>query len=188
MNDLAMKLLNEAGLGLDHDDLRLDRTSQRWIDAGSSLRDQVADRLSGIVASVEQIGSSSVLGLLAKPIVDLAVGLAPGHDMAPVTNALIAAKWIFRGDAGSTGGHVFVLEARPSFRVAHLHAVEHDGEQWRNYLCLRDLLRRSADARARYESVKRQLANKVGNDRMAYTEGKSDIVRLLLNSIDEKRT
>ena len=171
----------EAGIGLDYDTLRLDRTTQQWIDAGALLRDIVADQLKDKVASVEQIGSSSVLQLLAKPIVDLAVGLGAENKVAEVTSTLQASGWIYRGDAGESGGHVFVLEARPWHRVAHLHVVDHDGEQWRSYLLLRDLLRRSPPARERYERVKLQLANEHGDDRKAYTDGKSDVIGMLLN-------
>lgn len=175
-----MEWLTDVGLGLDYDTLRLDRTNQRWIDAGTRLRDEIADQLAGMVARVEQIGSSSVLALLAKPIVDIAVGLAAEHELPPVRGRLQATRWIYRGDAGANGGHVFVLEARPWHRVAHLHVVEYDGEQWQNYLRLRDLLRRSSDACARYESVKQHLANEFGDDHKAYTDGKSNVVSLLL--------
>ncbi len=59
--------LLEAGLGLEKDTLRLARTTSAWIDAGERLRDLVAAELVGLVADVEQIGSSSVADLLAKP-------------------------------------------------------------------------------------------------------------------------
>ena len=61
-----MEWPTDVGLGLENDELRLDRTSQAWIDAGTRLRDNVAGRLAGSVVGVEQIGSSSVLTLLAK--------------------------------------------------------------------------------------------------------------------------
>lgn len=173
--------LTDVGLGLDYDKLRIARTSQQWIDAGARLRDHIADELAGLVADVQQIGSSSVLGLLAKPIVDLVAGLVAEQELAPVRTRLEHSAWIYRGDAGANGGQVFVLEAGPWHRIAHLHVVDHDGEQWQEYLQLRDLLRRSATARARYEAVKQQLWLEVGDDRKAYTDGKSDIVRQLLH-------
>ena len=179
-----MRWLTDVGLGLDYDTLRLDRTNQQWIDAGSRLRDDVADQLVSRVAGVEQIGSSSVMGLLAKPIVDIAVGLAADQELPPVRELLEATGWSYRGDAGANGGHVFVLEAKPWHRVAHLHVVDHEGEQWRNYLRLRDLLRQSPLARARYESAKRQLTNEFGDDRKAYTDGKSIVIGLLIDEAE----
>ena len=133
---------------------------------------------------VDQIGSSSVLTLIAKPVIDIAVGLGIEHDFSDVRDRLEAAGWMYRGDAGANGGHVFVLETRPRYRVAHVHVVDHDGEQWRNYLRLRDLLRRSSTARALYEAVKQQLASEFEDDRTAYADGKTDVVNMLLDEAD----
>jgi GrpB-like predicted nucleotidyltransferase (UPF0157 family) len=124
-----------------------------------------------------------VIGLLAKPIVDLAVGVSEPNSIAALRGRLENFGWIYRGDAGDDGGHVFVLEARPWYRVAHLHVVELGGSQWDDYLRLRDLLRRSSDARDRYSAVKLQLSTEFRGDRKAYTEGKSDVVRSLLGEI-----
>jgi GrpB-like predicted nucleotidyltransferase (UPF0157 family) len=173
--------LTDVGLGLDYHVLRLDRTDERWIVAGERLRDDISADLVGLVAGVEQIGSSSVIGLLAKPIIDIAVGIAAEQDLPPVRECLETTGWIYRGDAGTNGGHVFVLEARPWHRVAHIHVVAFDGEQWRKYLMFRDLLRRDPVARAQYASVKQQVAGEVGDDRKTYTDRKSIIVGHLLD-------
>ena len=182
-----MEWLTDVGLGLDSHQLRLDRTNTRWITAGERLRDELAVQLAGVVLGIEHIGSTSVVGLLAKPIIDIAAGITADQELPPVRERFDAAGWIYRGDAGADGGHVFVLEAKPSLRVAHVHVVEFGGEQWRKYVLLRDLLRRSPTARARYETVKQRVAAEVGDDRVAYTERKSGVVsRLLDEAIDER--
>jgi GrpB-like predicted nucleotidyltransferase (UPF0157 family) len=183
-HDGAVDGLTAAGLGLNYDTTRLARTTEDWLIAGSELRDRVAESLETLAEGVELIGSSSVLGLLAKPIVDLAVGLSADQDLSAVTSRLDAAGWIYRGDAGDNGGHVFVLETQPWHRVAHLHVVDYGGRQWRNYLRFRDLLWRSSEARDRYEAVKLRLVQELGNDRKAYTEGKSGVVSSLLDSVE----
>jgi GrpB-like predicted nucleotidyltransferase (UPF0157 family) len=149
-------------------------------DSGADLRNRVKARLLGAAVDVEVVGSSSILGLLAKPIIDLAVGLDTSHSIRLVTEKLERDGWTYRGDAGSQGGHVFVLETRPWHRVAHLHVVEHCGVQWRNYLGFRDLLRRDADARNRYEAIKLKLAEQYPTDRGSYTTGKTEVVAALL--------
>jgi GrpB-like predicted nucleotidyltransferase (UPF0157 family) len=181
---VSLQALTDAGLGLDYHALRLERTTESWVAAGLSLRNEVSAAVSADAACVELVGSSSVVGLLAKPIVDLAIGLSADHDMEVVRRTLEAAGWIYRGDAGEHGGHVFVLEARLGHRVAHLHMVPHGGKQWSDYLSLRDLLRRSPAARQRYEDVKVELAATYVDDREAYTKGKTAIVGALLHEAD----
>ncbi|MBI2710318.1 MAG: GNAT family N-acetyltransferase [Actinobacteria bacterium] len=178
----------EAGLGLHYHDLRLRPTTEDWILVGASLRARVEEVLGPDAAAVEQIGSSSVVGLLAKPIIDLAAAIADHHDVSRIQNRLESAGWIYRGDAGDEGGHVFVLEARPWYRVAHLHVVDVDGRQWRDYLRFRDLLRRSSDASRAYETLKLQLIEEGGSDRKSYTDGKSATVRSLLDEFGQAVT
>ncbi len=180
-----MDLLASEGIGLDYDDLRLAQSTEGWLLAGTTLCSEVADFLGPEAEGVEQIGSSSVVGMLAKPILDLAVGLDSQHNVDSVRGLLEDEGWIYRGDAGNDGGHVFVLETRPWHRVAHLHVVEHGGSQWIDYLRLRNLLRRSPEARERYGATKRQLLESVNADRKAYTDGKSDVIRSLLEELGD---
>ncbi len=168
-----------AGLGLDDEVVSLRRTTEEWLAAGSALRDRVAALL-GAGGRVEQIGSSSVVGLLAKPVIDLALGMVAADDLVRIISTLGTAGWVYRGDAGDSGGNVFVLHSRLRHRVAHLHAVGLDGTQWRDYLRLRDLLRASPTARRTYEAVKVRLAEQHPVDREAYTTGKTDVVSALL--------
>jgi GrpB-like predicted nucleotidyltransferase (UPF0157 family) len=176
--------LTEAGLGQDYDSMTLGRTTEAWLTAGVELRRRVLHVLDGMTAHVEVVGSSSVLGLLAKPVIDLAVGLNEGEPLTPTATRLRVDGWIYRGDAGADGGHVFVLEAWPGHRVAHLHVVRFDEGAWRDYLRLRDLLRRRPDARERYEAVKLALARRDPVDRRAYTLGKTQVVASLLAEPD----
>lgn len=94
----------EAGLGLDYGEVRLSRASEAWVPAGTGLRDRVKLRLQGAAADVELVGSSSILGRLAKPIIDLAVALGPSHSIQLATERLQSDGWTYRGDAGSQGG------------------------------------------------------------------------------------
>ncbi|MFN8157150.1 MAG: GrpB family protein [Candidatus Nanopelagicales bacterium] len=181
----AVPTMVDAGLGQDAR-LTLERTTEAWLAVGSDLRDHVAAVLAGTAVAVEHVGSSSVLDLLAKPIVDLAVGVASDSPVEPVIEALTADGWIYRGDAGEEGGHVLVLESEPGVRVAHLHVVPYAGDQWVRYLALREVLRGSPQARQEYEDVKLRLVAEVGGDRVAYTEGKTDVVLELLERAPER--
>lgn len=176
--------LRATGLGLDKDVVRLERVPEAWLTAGSELAARLQVVFGPLVVDVVHIGSASVPGLLAKPIIDLAAGFVGRLDLSSIIGRAEGSGWDYRGDGGENGGHVFVLEHRPEHRVAHLHVVEHEGRQWRNYLRFRDLLRRSPQARRRYEEVKLDLADEYRNDRLAYTDGKTDIVGALLAELD----
>lgn len=174
--------LGASGLGLEHEAIRLVRAPAEWCDLGSALAEEVATLLGQRSCAVEHVGSTSVPGLLAKPILDLAVATATEPEPAPLQEALEPAGWAYLGDAGGAGGLVFMLEGTIGRRVAHLHAVRFDGRQWRAYLAFRALLRSDAAARHRYEATKVRLATAHPADRRAYTAGKDQIVEALLAS------
>ncbi|MEM7338481.1 MAG: GrpB family protein [Actinomycetota bacterium] len=177
----VVEVLTAAGIGLDYGTVRLERATSDWLAAGAHLQRHLAATVPAPAVAVEYIGSSSVRGLLAKPIVDIAIGVAAGAALDPVDEALRADRWIYRGDAGDEGGHVWVLEAHEWHRVAHIHVVDHGSAQWRNYLRFRQLLDGSAEARRDYEAVKAELAVTHRDDRTAYTAGKATVVRRLLS-------
>lgn len=169
-----------SGLGLDVDEVWCTPAREEWRPYGDALRAETAAVLGDLVLDVQFVGSASVAGLFAKPIIDLAVGTPGDPELDVVRVPLEAAGWIYRGDAGGEGGLVFVLESRPGRRVSHLHVVVHNGEQWRNYLRFRELLRRDPEARATYGAAKLDLAERFYDNRQAYTAGKRDTVETLL--------
>ena len=175
----AVDLAHE-GLGLQYGSVRLVRTPATWLRLGIGLADDVASKLPSCVVSVEHVGSTAVPELLAKPVIDLAIGVAAGTEVDELIEPMQRAGWIYRGDAGRDGGWVFVLEDVPWHRVAHAHGVEHDGVEWRRYLAFRELLRASAESRLAYEAAKLELAKEHEHDARGYTAGKTDTVWRLL--------
>lgn len=153
-----------------------------WLPAGASLAASVAEILGGKAVAVEHIGSTSVPGLPAKPILDLAIGLSIHAHMNSVIELLTAAGWIFRGNTGFAGW-LFVQESAPSVRVAHAHAVVYGGREWDRYLAFRDTLRARPDLVLRYAEVKRALAASYPADSKAYMEGKTAVVEEVLGDL-----
>ena len=173
-----------AGLGLQYETVRLVRADAGWAAIADELAARISVALADLAPAVEHIGSTSVPGLLAKPIIDLAIGMPPGTALDDVAVPMSRLGWIYRGDAGDAGGWVFVMEDAPWHRVAHAHAVELGGPQWVRYLQFRELLRGSATARRTYEEVKQDLAEQHPDGRLHYTAGKDATVQGLLAASD----
>jgi GrpB-like predicted nucleotidyltransferase (UPF0157 family) len=160
--------------------VRLLPADPRWIAIADELAADIRALLGGSVRAVEHIGSTSVPGLLAKPIVDLVLGVRPGPTVEEIADGLSRLRWIYRDDAGDAGGWVFVMEDAPWHRVAHAHGVEFGGPHWIRYLHLRDLLRQSVAARSTYEQTKERLVPEHPDGRHLYTAGKGPTVEALL--------
>ena len=169
-----------VGLGLDRGRVDLVEVRPEWAPLAGAVCAELAGALGDRVIGIEHVGSTAVAGLIAKPILDLAVRTAAGIAPLTLRPLLEGRGWQYRGDAGQDGGLVFVLETRPAHRVAHVHVVGHNDPQWGNDLALRDRLRTDAAARHEYRAVKRLLGSRFPYDRQAYTAGKADLIRVLL--------
>jgi len=168
------------GLGVDYGTVRLTPARSEWAAIADRLAAAIRAALGERAVGVEHVGSTAVPGLAAKPILDIAVGVGDEVPAEAVKGRLEGLGYEFRGNAGDSGGLVFVLSDRPAHRVAHVHVVEHGGSQWHRYLAFRDLLLKHESARAIYERTKGDLAERFPNDRKAYTAAKEEVVRSLL--------
>ena len=148
-----------------------------FAEEAARLRQVIGD----LAEDIQHVGSTAVERLVAKPILDIAVASRSIDGVPALTERLCGIGYIYRGDSGDDGGHLFVSEPEPGVRTVHLHAVTHSDPQWRDYLVFRDILRRDPDVRARYSELKRRLAEQFPDDRLAYTTGKETFIRQLLD-------
>jgi GrpB-like predicted nucleotidyltransferase (UPF0157 family) len=102
------------------------------------------------IVDVQHVGSTAVPDLPAKPILDIAAGVATFDAIREISRRLARIGYLYRGDHGDAGGHLFVIESAPDIRTIHLHVVQHSGTQWRDYLAFRDLLRHTPAICRRY--------------------------------------
>jgi len=138
-------------------------------------------RLAGdLIADLQHVGSTAVTDLPAKPILDIAAAVQTLETIPELIKRLPTMGYIYRGDGGADGGHLFVQESSPDVRTIHLHVVDIHDTQWRNYLLFRDLLRREPDIRQRYAALKQDLSHRFRDDRKSYTDAKHDFIRGVL--------
>lgn len=136
----------------------------------------------GDATAIEHIGSTAVPGLGAKPIIDILVG-APslahveacipalrdyGYRYVPEFEKALPQRRYFTRTDGHPGNF-------------HVHAVVQGEDFWRAHLAFRDALRADAALAASYWKLKQRLAARFPNDREAYTDGKGDFVRDVLD-------
>jgi len=165
-----------ADLGVAYGTVRLAAHQTGWAVAADRHAATLRTVLGEHVTAIEHVGSTAVPGLAAKPIIDLAVRLAPGTPAGLVIDLLTDAGYQFRGDKGDHGGLLFVLEVSAGVRVAHLHVIADSDPQFGRYVAVRDRLRADPRTAAEYQTLKQRLAFEHGNDRAAYTAGKAEFL------------
>ena len=136
--------------------------------------------LGDLIADVQHVGSTAVHDLPAKPILDVAISIRTPDVVPDIVEGLTGIGYICRGAGADTIGHLFVRESEPNVRTVHVHVVEEDSIQWRDYLLFREVLREDSDVRKRYADLKRDLANQFPDDRESYTSAKDEFIQRVL--------
>lgn len=155
------------------------------------LFEQEKNLLEGIVEEavgiIEHVGSTSVVGLAAKPIIDIMIGLrdfsvannlvpeieALGYAYVPEYEDVMPDRRYFKKLADGTSTH-------------HIHMVEMGGEFWRRHLLFRDFLRANPDVATEYAVLKKRLAQLEWNDKDEYTDAKTAFIRNVENKAREQ--
>ena len=168
-------------LGLEPGLVRLAEYDARWPELFAAEGQRLLDRCRSLALAValEHVGGTSIPGMCAKPVLDIAAGHPRQASLPDYVAALRSAGYESRGERGVPGRQFF---CRGEPRAYHLHLVEEGGPLWRDYVGFRDRLRADAEAARRFADVKRALAARFPSDREAYMRAKSSYVEEILRS------
>ena len=151
-----------------------------WVETFERLRSQIWPAVSDVAAAIEHVGSTSVPGLAAKPIVDITVVVPTAADV-PVGIARIATLgYVHSGNLGVEGREAFSTPG--GMPRHHLYLCPSDSLALANHLAVRDHLRGHPDAARDYGDLKKDLARRYAANIDGYTEGKTDTILRILRS------
>lgn len=153
-----------------------------WQARGADLARELDAALAPwLVRAVEHVGSTSVPGLPAKPVLDLQAAVTDLACAPDVADVLSPAGWHHvPPELDERPWRRFFVLAPGDTRVAHLHLMPPDEPRWGEQLAFRDALRADPGLAARYAALKRELAVQHASDREAYTAAKEGFVREVL--------
>jgi GrpB-like predicted nucleotidyltransferase (UPF0157 family) len=150
-------------------------------------KETILAALGSSLLMVEHIGSTSVPGLAAKPVIDMGVGvrsLAAAAALMPAIERL--------GYAYEPAFEQLVPERRffwkgtPIVHTYHLHLAERDHPVLLRPLRFRDYLRRHPDLAESYGRLKKELAKRCDQDIEAYVNGKTAFIEQVMSEIEKE--
>jgi GrpB-like predicted nucleotidyltransferase (UPF0157 family) len=142
----------------------------------SNLWPLVAD----FASSIEHVGSTSVPGLAAKPVIDMSVVVRSEAEVRLAIDRLATVGYLHRGNLGIEGREAFQIPAGSP--AHHLYVCLEGSLGLQNHLAVRNYLRTHRDMAQAYGELKKKLALEFPNDIESYIDGKTD---LLLNILRE---
>ncbi len=160
-----------------------------WIQNFQNLEVEFRNALHGLNFKIEHIGSTSVVGLAAKPIIDIDIIFYNKLDFQKIKKQLISIGYYHNGDQGIPGREVFKrkknLEKHSVLdkHIHHLYVCINKSEELKRHLLFRDFLRENDWAKKEYQDIKIDIAQKVNQDRKKYAELKEVKAKEWIESI-----
>jgi GrpB-like predicted nucleotidyltransferase (UPF0157 family) len=168
---------NIAGQRVLDEPIHLEAYRAEWPVVFETERNRIVEALGVPLAVVQHIGSTAVVGLGGKPVLDILIGTSIVPCPAPWTASLERLGYDAMGEAGIPGRWYFRHRVAP-FRNAHV--VELGGSHWIRNLAFRDYLQSSPGACLRYMGAKQLAVANGATSLVAYTRAKRSIIETLL--------
>ena len=154
----------------------------KWAAMFEEERARVHGALGAVVTSIEHVGSTSVPGLAAKPIIDLLVGV---RDLAEARGACLeplrALGYTYVPEYETwLPGELFFRKGVPGPWTHHVHVMEPANPRWQDFVLFRDYLRAQPPIAQAYASLKRALATVFGDDIAGFRTAKAPFVQAVM--------
>lgn len=152
-----------------------------WPDEFDRVRVELTAALPAWIISIDHVGSTSVPGLDAKPIIDLVVAVPDLEESLALIPILESLGFQYRPAEELPDRH-YLPRTVGGLRRHHLSLAEPDSWHRRNSLTFRNVLRRDPELARRYGELKRRLAASAGTNRLDYLNGKTDFILEVLRA------
>lgn len=129
---------------------------------------------------IQHIGSTSIPGLCAKPLIDIAVLVKDINELDKIPEQLIENGYVER--VGRLPGRQKVFAKGGDDNVTHhLHIIEQGEVDWDEKIMFRNILIAQPELMKEYAELKKNLAEKYADSRSGYTKAKAAFIRKVLN-------
>ena len=171
-------------IGLKRGEVALYDHEIEWELNATKTIDKLKEIFGDVAVDIQHIGSTSIVHIKAKPIIDITVAVRDFDDVLALSPILENEGFFFRGWEGKERQPVFqcgeYVSGEKDMRLLthYIHIIKADSQQWHNYINFRDYMNACPTAANKYEALKLSLAkeNKDNGDLHNYHMGKQDYI------------
>ncbi|WP_378178176.1 GrpB family protein [Aquimarina sp. SS2-1] len=172
------------------DHLLIQDYQPKWRTQFLSIKKLLEGTLFGLDLYIEHVGSTSVPGLAAKPIIDIDLVYKNTLDFKIIKDKLSQIGYSHKGNQEIPDREVFKRNNITQNKtldtiIHHLYVCPHHSKELHRHILFRNHLRKHKDARAKYENLKREIADKAHQHKKTYADLKETLAKEFINSIIE---
>ena len=146
-----------------------------WRNEFELIKHELTPVLSDIIIAIEHVGSTSVPGLYAKPIIDIDIVIET-ELFDKVREQLGKIGYSHIGNLGIDSREAFKYENKPHLMEHHLYVCDKKSDELKRHISLRDFLRNNKEYCIKYSDIKIEMASKHPHDVDSYIDGKQSII------------
>jgi len=147
---------------------------EKWPEMFKAERFMIQALLGDVAKNVHHIGSTSVPGLLAKPVIDILLEVSDTYRLDKCVSLMVKAGYVARGENGIAGRRYFIKGGDQ--RSHQVHAFSVGDVQIPRHLAFRDYLRKNSDIAREYSEIKHAAALLCRNDAHRYSAFKTNFI------------
>lgn len=156
----------------------------QWKTAFDALRSQLQESLHGFEVDIQHVGSTSIPGLPAKPILDIDIVIWEAQLLPGIKQRLQELCYNYKGEQGIAGRFAFrqlspytpKAAGQTVWMAHHLYVCYAHSLALKNHLVFRNALLNDTDLVQQYATLKQTLAQSTGMHREKYTRAKTDFI------------
>jgi len=159
----------------------------KWAEQFEQIKRILMKPLETLALRIEHVGSTSIVGQIAKPILDMVVVIPSRQQLPEVITVLHLLGYHYRGDLDVEGREAFGRidsyvpwqEPQQVWMNQHLYVCAQDNRELHRHITFRNYLRQHPKEVEAYGQLKQQLVQQT-EDREQYTQLKTDFVEGIL--------
>ena len=152
-----------------------------WVNEFERIRNYLMEQIGDLVLEIKHVGSTSVPGLCAKPIIDI-VAVMESYDVFPaIVSRLEKIGYNHVGDQGIKEREVFKRLIPDDFMDYHFYVCPKDSEESRRQTIFKNALLNNKAIADEYGKLKMRFIEEVNGDRVLYTDSKTDFILGVIN-------
>jgi len=151
--------------------------TSKWI-ASFKQEKKALQAFMGNDVAIEHIGSTAVPDLMAKPTIDILIGVREWNDRSFFLSEITSLGYNYIPEyETSLPERKYFEKIQDGHHIAHIHLVKKGGEFWKKHLFFRNILQSNQKTRSEYSQLKQELANKQWKDRNDYATAKTAFIK-----------
>lgn len=163
----------------------------RWAEEFLLLKNVLSNELREFSFTIEHVGSTSIPGLIAKPVLDVDIIIIDKSQLQGIILQLTKLGYINKGDQGIAGRFAFrqsnnkipITPTGKEWIQHHLYLCFSDSLALKNHLLFRDALLGNQELVTNYSNLKKKLAGEPGMTREKYSVKKTSFILSVLEEL-----